>query len=176
MIVSISCKAQTYPLRSYFERPENSYLKDTNNEFQYYKGIWKGEWNGKIMYIYIEKIEHKYESYLKEYRDVLIARFKVTNLSGSILFDNTSLPDDDVKIEGMRFRKQDDKYSLVYSDKDLCGRSGTILINFTDSSKTQLQWKYMQSENWINKDCFYHDWAPADVPQPLPNNIILVKQ
>lgn len=76
----------------------------------------------------------------------------------------------------MRFRKQDDKYSLVYSDKYLCGRSGTILINFTDSTKTRLQWKYMQSENCINKDCFYHDWAPADVPQPLPNDIILTKQ
>lgn len=77
--------------------------------------------------------------------------------------------------EGM-FRKSDDKYGFTYVDRDLCNRSRHIFINFTDSTKTQLQWKYMQSENWINKDCFYHDWAPTDVPQPLPENIILTKQ
>lgn len=176
LLITISCKAQTYPLRSYFERPENSYLKDTNNELQYYEGTWKGEWNGKITYIYLKKIEHQYESYLKEYRDILIGRFKVTDLGGNILFDNTTLPDNDVKIQGTRFRKADDKYSLIYVDKDLCGRSGDILFSFTDSTKTKLQWQYSQDENWISKDCFYYGWAQADVPQPLPNTIILTKQ
>jgi hypothetical protein len=92
------------------------------------------------------------------------------------LFDNSNLPDENVKIQGIKFRKSDDKYSMIYIDGDLCNRSGQIFINFTDATKTKLQWKYFQSENWINKDCFYHGWAQADVPQPLPNNIVLVKQ
>lgn len=41
---------------------------------------------------------------------------------------------------------------------------------------TKLQWKYSQSENWIDSSCFYHGWAPADRPQPLPEEIVLIKQ
>ena len=175
-IMSISCKAQTYSLKSHVETPENAYLKDIENALPDYEGTWKGEWNGKIIYVTFNKITHKYIASLNQFYDLLIGRFKVTNLNGTILFDNTNLSDDDVKIEGMRFRKVDGKYSLIYIDKDLCGRSGGILINFTDATKTQLQWKYWQDENWIGKDCFYHGWAQADVPQPLPNNIVLTKQ
>ncbi|WP_306619695.1 DUF6705 family protein [Chryseobacterium ginsenosidimutans] len=174
--IAISCNAQTYPLRTFTEVPDNSYLKDTNNELPSYEGTWKGQWNGKIIYVMFKKVTYTYKASLNQYRDFLIGRFKVTDLNSSVLFDNTSLPDDQVKIKGLKFGKYDDKYGFTYIDRDLCSRSGEILINFTDTTKTQLQWKYMQSENWINKDCFYHDWAPADVPQPLPENIVLIKQ
>jgi hypothetical protein len=176
ILITISCNAQTYPLRTFIDIPENSYLKDTNNELQYYGGTWKGEWNGKKIYLTFNKITNQYDDTFKYYRDFLVARFKVTDLNGSVLYDNTNLPDNNVKIQGLKFRKLDDKYSFIYIDEDLCSRSGNILINFTDSTKTKLEWKYSQSENWINKDCFYHGWAQADVPQPLPNNIILTKQ
>lgn len=59
---------------------------------------------------------------------------------------------------------------------DLCERSGDILINFTDSTKTKLQWIYSQDENFIESDCFYYNYAPQDYPQPLPNDIVLIKQ
>ncbi|KQT23974.1 hypothetical protein ASG22_08090 [Chryseobacterium sp. Leaf405] len=176
IITTVSCKAQTYLLRTFTEIPENSYLKDTNNELQYYEGTWKGEWNNKIIYISFKKLTNTYKSSLNQYRDFLIGRFKVTDLNNNILFDNTNLNDDKAKITGGMFRKSDDKYGFTYVDRDLCMRSGQIFINFTDATKTQLQWKYIQSENWIDKDCFYHGWVPADVPQPLPNDIILTKQ
>lgn len=176
IIAKIGCKAQTYPLRTFTEIPENSYLKDTNNELPAYEGVWKGTWNNKIIYVTFKKLTNTYKSSLNQYRDFLIARFKVTDLNNAILFDNTNLTDDEVKIKGGMFRKSDDKYGFTYVDGDLCLRSGDIFINFTDVTKTQLQWKYMQSENWINKDCFYHGWSSANVPQPLPENIILTKQ
>lgn len=176
MFVMFSCKAQTYPLRTFTEVPDNSYLKDTNNELPAYEGTWKGTWNNKIIYVTFNKITNAYKSSLNYYSDRLIARFKVTDLNGTILFDYTNLTDDQVKIEGGRFRKSDDKYGFTYVDRDLCMRSGQIFINFIDSTKTKLQWKYFQSENWIDKDCFYHGWAQADRPQPLPNDIILTKQ
>ncbi|CEJ69198.1 hypothetical protein BN1195_01495 [Chryseobacterium oranimense G311] len=175
-ITAISCKAQTYPLRTFTDLPENSYLKDTNNELQYYEGTWKGTWNNKIIYVNFKKVINVYRSSFKQYRDFLIARFKVTDINGNILFDNTNLADDQVKIEGGKFRKSDDKYTFVYVDPDLCMRTGQIFINFTDATKTKLQWKYFQSENWIGADCFYHGWAQADRPQPLPNDIVLIKQ
>ncbi|WP_312206895.1 DUF6705 family protein [Epilithonimonas hominis] len=176
LLFALSCKAQTFPLRTYQEIPENSYLKDTNNELPSYEGVWKGIWNNKIIYVTFNKITNKYKSSLKYYSDRLIARFKVTDLNGSILFDNTNLSNDEVKIEGGRFRKKDDKYGFVYVDKDLCNRSGQIFINFTDSTKTKLQWSYFQDENFIEPDCFYYSYLPQNYPQPLPNNIILTKQ
>lgn len=36
------------------------------------------------LYIYIEKLEYKYKSFLKEYRDILITRFKIMDLSDNI--------------------------------------------------------------------------------------------
>ncbi|KNB62984.1 DUF6705 family protein [Chryseobacterium sp. Hurlbut01] len=174
--ITVSCNAQIYPLRTYQEIPENSYLKDTNNELPTYEGVWTATWNNKIIYVTLKKITYKYESYLKEYRDVLIGKFKVTDSNGVILFDNTNLSDNESKIVGTFFRKSDNKYYLVYSDKDLCGRSGNILINFTDATKTKLQWQYSQDENFIEPDCFYYNYAPQDYPQPLPKNIVLTKQ
>lgn len=175
-LIFLSCKAQTYPLRTFTNIPENSYLKDTNDEFQAYEGTWKATWNNKIIYVTFKEVEHFYNTTLKQYRDILIARFKVTNLNGQILFDNTNLPDNEVKIEGQKFRKIDDKYSFIYIDMDLCDRSGDIRINFTDATKTKLQWSYSQDENFIEPDCFYYSYALQDYPQPLPNNIVLVKQ
>ena len=176
LLVSIGCKAQTYPLRTFTEVPDNSYLKDVNNELPAYEGIWKGTWNNKIIYVSFKKLTNTYKSSLNQYRDFLIGRFKVTDLNNNILFDNTNLSDNEAKITGGKFGKYDNKYGFTYVDGDLCNRSGQIFIKFTDVTKLQLQWNYFQSENWINKDCFYHDWAPVDVPQPLPNNIILIKQ
>lgn len=176
-MISLSCKSQTYPLRTFTEIPENSYLKDTNNELPAYEGVWKGQWNNKVIYVTFKKVSNKYKSSLNYYSDRLIARFKVTDLNNTnVFFDNTNLPDDQVKIDGGRFRKSNDKYGLVYVDRDLCMRSGTILINFTDITKTKLQWKYMQDENWLDSSCFYHGWTQADIPQPLPFDIILTKQ
>ena len=46
LVSLISCKAQTYPLRTYgISIPMNAYLKDTNNELPAYEGTWKGMWN-----------------------------------------------------------------------------------------------------------------------------------
>lgn len=172
---TIHCTAQNYPLRTYYEIPENSYLKDTNNELQDYVGVWKTQWSGKITYIYIKKVTHKYETSVNEYRDILIAKYKVTNSSGNlVLFDNTNSSDEDAILNGTFFRKQDDKYLMIYSDRGMCGRWGDVLINFTDSTKTQLQWKYMPRENWIDAECWYYNYP--EQPQPLPLNAVFIKQ
>ncbi|MBB4805373.1 hypothetical protein HNP38_000645 [Chryseobacterium defluvii] len=178
LIIITACKAQQiYPLRPVpIDLPENSYEKDTNNELQDYEGTWKGTWNGKTIWITLKKITYKYETALKYYRDYLIGKFVVKDANGLILFDNTNLPDGNAKIKGINFRKYGDKYSFIYIDMDLCAMNGSGRFNFTDSTKTKLEWKYSEDENIIDTDCFYYGWAQADRPQPLPNNIILTKQ
>lgn len=98
--LALSCNAQTYPLRNFSDIPENSYEKDTNNELPAYEGIWKGSWNNKTIYVSIKKITNKYSNTLKYYTDCLIAKFKVTDSNGLIIFDNTNLSDDQAKIKG----------------------------------------------------------------------------
>ncbi|WP_144281197.1 DUF6705 family protein [Chryseobacterium echinoideorum] len=170
---AVSLTAQIYPLRTYTEIPNNTYLKDTNNELPAYEGTWKGIWDNKILFITFKKITNKYNENLKYYKDNLIAKFKVLDSNGVVLFDNTFLSDDNAEIWGGKFRKADDKYSLVYIDNDLCGTSGNIRISFTDSTKTKLNWNLYFGSNMITDDCQYYY---SEIPQSLPEEIILTKQ
>lgn len=173
-ISSIGLNAQTFPLRTFTELPQNAYLKDTNNELIDYEGTWKGTWDGKTFYITFKKITNKYNPYLKYYSDFLIGKFKVLDSGGQILFDNTSISDDNAKINGSKFRKIDDKYSLSYLDPDLCSLSFRISINFTDATKTKLQWKAKYFMEIFTSGCPYINGNPF--PQPIPKNVILIKQ
>lgn len=176
LTIIFSCKAQTYPLRTYgIKIPQNAYLKDTNNELPSYEGTWKGTWNNKVIFLTLKKRNYVFTStMLGYYADILIGKFKVTDNNGNVLFDNTNLSDAEAKIEGGRFRKKDGKYSLTYSDMDICGLNGFIQINFTDSTKTKLAWKFDEGDFIITKDCPYY--SSPEFPQPLPKEIILTKQ
>lgn len=177
LAASFSCKAQqTFPLRTYTNIPENSYEKDTNNELQDYTGTWKGTWNNKTILITFKKVINKYDDVFKYYRDYLIGKFVVKDNNGVILFDNTNVSDDHAKILGGGFRKTDDKYSFIYNDPNLCHMTGSGRINFTDSTKTKLEWKYSQNNDWVENECFYHGLPYSQRPEPLPSNIILTKQ
>ncbi|MCT4215268.1 hypothetical protein HZP46_07250 [Elizabethkingia anophelis] len=178
--IAFSCNAQTYPLRTYgIEFPKDSYVQDTNNELPQYEGTWSASWNNKTIYLTLKKIKFYY-SFLENrayYADILIGKFKVIdNNTGSILFNNTGIADDKAKITGGTFRKKDNKYSFGYVDPELCGMMGYITINFTDSSKTQLQWNYSKNNQIIDTDCFYWGKPAAERPDPLPFNIVLTKQ
>ncbi len=175
LTATISCNAQTiYPLRTFTEIPDNAYLKDTNNELIQYVGTWKGTWEGKTLFVTFKKITNKYDEDLGYYKDQLIGRFKVIDANGFVRYDNTSLPDNLVKIIGGKFRKLDDKYSLIYIDRDLCNTSGNIWLSFTTPTKTELNWELYFGSNMINESCEYYNTNPF--PSALPKQITLTKQ
>jgi hypothetical protein len=171
-----NCKAQTYPLNTNTDVPTGAYIKDINNELLPYEGTWQATWGNKTFTLYLIKIkkllDHKENN--PYYKDVLVGKFKVLDSSVNILFDNTNLPDNDTKIEGGGFIKNTDKYLLRYSDVDICNMSGWIYINFTNPTKTQLNWKFSDMTDIITPDCPYYNANPF--PQPLPANIVLTKQ
>ena len=171
--LAISCKSQIYPLRTYSQIPENAYLKDTNNELLSYAGTWKGTWNNKTIYITFSKITNQYDDVLKYYKDNLTAKFKILDTDGTVLFDNTSSDDLNAKIWGGKFRKLDDKYSLIYIDPELCNTSGNVIINFVGDDKNQLHWKFNQSSNMITSDCRFYS---TGIPEVLPKEIVLARQ
>ncbi|WP_419868944.1 DUF6705 family protein [Chryseobacterium sp. CT-SW4] len=168
--------AQTYPLRTYgIDFPKDSYVKDTNNELVNYEGAWKGQWNNKnfeINFIKIKKCINHIET-RPYYKDIIIGKFKVTDQNNSVLFDNTSLLNDNAKIEGGGFKKTDGKYSLTYSDPDICYMWGIITINFTDSNKNKLHWNFSDMTDMLTPDCPYLNTI---FPEPLPKDIVLTKQ
>jgi hypothetical protein len=186
LFIAISCKSFTQsnctqytivPLRTFTDIPEDQcyYEKDTNNELPSYEGIWKGTWNGKTIYITFKKIINQYDNIFKYNEDFLIGKFKVLDAGGNILFDNTLLPDQQAKITGGGFRKTDDKYSIRYFDRDLCGMHGFGKISFANAAKTQLQWEYYYRDQTIFSTCFFY--GASSYPEPLPaQNIILTKQ
>ena len=67
ILFTISCKSQIFPLRTYTDVPDNSYLKDIPNELNDYVGNWKAIWNNKTIYIYISKEVNKYNNSLSIY-------------------------------------------------------------------------------------------------------------
>ena len=171
--IGLSCNAQVLPLRTYTQIPQNAHLKDTNNELQSYVGTWVSTWESKTFYLYVARVEDNYNTTLKYYADILVAKYKVLDANGNIIFDNTNLSNDNAKIKGSKFKKSVGKYSLGYVDGDLCGMMGFIQVNFTDSTKSQLNWKFNEGSNLIGPDCQYYN---QPFPKPLPKTIVLTKQ
>lgn len=175
LCASISCTAQTYPLRTYTDVPANSYIKDLDSELNPYEGTWKGSWDNKIVSISLKKVKY-YFTHLENrpyYNDILVGRYKVQDSNGNLVFDTSNISDENAKILGSGIRKIDNKYSLIYSDSDICNTTGSIIINFTNSSKTQINWKLSLRSNMITTDCQYYN---TGIPEVLPKEIILTKQ
>ncbi|HCA09933.1 DUF6705 family protein [Chryseobacterium sp.] len=174
--VSISCKAQIYPLRTYTEVPANAYIQDINNELIPYEGTWKGTWNGKTVYIYLKRFKN-YFTHLENnpyYNDILVGKFKIQDSSGTILFDSSNLTDENAKIKGSRFfSAPNTRYTLNYIDSDFCNTSGNVSISFTDTTKTKLSWNLNFRSNMITTDCQYYN---TGIPEVLPKEILLTKQ
>lgn len=176
LLMTWFCKSQTYTLRTYgINFPKDSYVKDTQNELPAYEGTWKGTWDGKTILITFKKQIKIYDSFFSIYRDRLIGKFKVLDQNNKILFDSTNISDTEAKIKGGRFLKRNGNlYNLSYSDMDICGIGGFITIYFTDHTKSRLQWNFYEGSNLITPDCPYYN--AAVFPQPLPKDLVLVKQ
>jgi hypothetical protein len=78
-----------------------------------------------------------------------------------------------LKLRVAILKNQDGKYLFGYVDGDLCGMMGFIQVNFTDSTKSQLNWKFNEGSNLIGPDCQYYN---QPFPRPLPKTIVLTKQ
>ncbi len=90
----VSCKGQQYPLNTNYEEvPNNAYLKDLNNELNPYIGIYKANFEGNEITLYITKDIYKFfDLYSKKYyQDVLSIKYIVKNSSGTVLQDTKNM-------------------------------------------------------------------------------------
>lgn len=105
MLINLAnCKAQqTYPLDTDYEDvPALSYIKDLNNELNQFTGIYKANYQGNEITLYITKVEHMLKKRLTKsyYMDALTVKYTVKNSSGAILQDT-------------QYNTQNDFYSMM---------------------------------------------------------------
>ena len=97
---SLSCKAQQqFPLNTYYESiPNNSYIKDLNNEYTKYVGIWKATLGSKEIYLYIIKQEDRpITIFSKSYfSDVLLIKYEILN-NNQIIESTNDINNENVK-------------------------------------------------------------------------------
>ncbi|WP_449388537.1 DUF6705 family protein [Chryseobacterium lineare] len=127
----LCCKAQQYPLNTdYDDIANNSYLKDLNNELDPYIGVYKANYNGKEIILYITKVNNKLEKRPNKvfYRDVLIIKYIVKNSSGTTLQDTQNNNLQTNRISSFRIRSYDSTVLLSYEGTNCRVGCGTILL------------------------------------------------
>ena len=142
----LSCKAQNLPLNTALkEIPTNAFVKDLNNELVPYIGTYKASFQGKEITLFITKEENKLVDYgnQKFYRDALIIKYIVKNLSGTVLQDtqNNNLPK--IYIYSTKTKSQN-SVRFTYSGTNCRVGWGEIILNKINS--THVSWEYRPND------------------------------
>ncbi|WP_449401327.1 DUF6705 family protein [Chryseobacterium wanjuense] len=176
----ISC--QIYPLgTSPSDIPDNAYIKDTNNEWDKYVGIWKGNWNGKTVYLELKKVKtyssapggtHPY------YKDRILGERKIIDSNGNIEIDRISnFGSDGTEFSGIsKSIKPPGRDRLTFYPKNMCRKSATLdIVNFTGTQMT-LHFEYEPS--FYDDNCIHNAYVQqnGDFPINFPKDITLTKQ
>lgn len=177
VLLSLSCKAQQYPLNTYYDSiPNNSYIKDLNNDFNKYVGTWKSTLGSKEIYLYITKQINRPITILTKsyYSDVLLIRYEVLN-NTQILESTKNTNNENVGILSMRL---DFNGSVIFRySGGKCG-VGWGMINTEYIDSTHLKWNYIpESTVLTNINCpdYPADGIKINLPYE-PENIIFTKE
>ena len=146
----MSCQAQEYPLKTdYTQVPNNSYLKDLNNELQNFIGTWTGYYSNQKITLYISKENHKFfeGSITKYYQDVLSVKFIITN--GNIILQDTqnmSFQPNQIRHSiYSRWAEDNGNTLLLYYGGTNCGVGwGDIYLKKINA--TQISWEYLPND------------------------------
>ncbi|EJL74309.1 DUF6705 family protein [Chryseobacterium populi] len=177
-ITILSCKAQTLPLNTDLEdTPQNSYLKDLNNELTPYVGTYTANFDGNQITLYVTKEDHKYFDLYnyKYYQDVLIVRYTVKNSSGTILqsTQNMSFP---TMIDKNLIHSHGTRMGMVvlsYNGTNCRIGHGRIYLKLLNS--TQISWRYFAETTAVTSDTC-PDTLNTTIYLPETENLIFTKQ
>ncbi|MGN7756735.1 DUF6705 family protein [Chryseobacterium sp. 22532] len=141
----ISCKAQqVYPLNAdYEEVPQNSYLKDLDNELTPYIGIYKTNFNGNEVTLYITKQEQKLEKTGQKtyYMDALVIKYIVKSSTGAVLQDTkNAVNNPNIEFYSIGTKPTQNTIVFYYSGTNCSVGWGDIFLKKINS--TQLSWEY----------------------------------
>ncbi|MCY0968746.1 DUF6705 family protein [Chryseobacterium wangxinyae] len=195
LFISEIYSAQEYPLHTdIFEIPDNAYLKDVNNEYDKYIGLWKGEWNGKTLYLELKKVKYYHAGLHPFYSDEIFGERKVMLANGSVEIDRISNFDyQHPEIFGMGIpASYNNKLSqtLLFYPKNMCNKTARLIItnfmtiiagpinnpNTTIYDQMTLHFEYLPS--FYNENCVHNSYVDqnGDFPINFPKDIVLTKQ
>lgn len=182
MFVTSKSYSQEYPLGTRISNlPPNSYIKDTNNEYNKYVGLWKGNWNGKTIYIELKKIKHFNDDNTNPYyKDEIFGERKIIAADGSVEIDritNFDYPNSEIwgmgiptGINGMNYP------SLMFYPKDMCNMFARLVI--TNITTTQMTLHLIGMEGYQQANCIHEAYRQqyGEYPINFPKDIVLTKQ
>ena|SRR6218665_1577926 len=175
----ISCKAQIYPLNTFFENvPNYSYMKDLDNVLSPYVGIYKATYNGNETTLYITKEDKMLTDYgandKKFYQDVLHIKYTVKKIStGAILQDTQNVNTQDNKITSIGTRVFDDNAITLIHYGAGCGLGGGD-VKLKKPAENQISWSFSpESTMMLPGQCTNVD---KKIYLPEAANLIFTKQ
>ncbi|WP_294308144.1 hypothetical protein [uncultured Chryseobacterium sp.] len=177
--IIISCKGQQYPLNTNYEEvPNNSYLKDTNNELNPYIGTYKANFEGNEITLYVTKELYKFFNLYskKYYQDVLSIKYIVKNSSGNVLQDtkNMNFQPDQIRFTIFSIETWPNNNLVVfYYGGTNCG-VGWGKITLKKLNSNQIAWDYEPNSTSIGENCPVS--ADKTVYLPETDNLIFTKQ
>lgn len=169
------CKAQQYPLNVNFTTvPNESYIKDTNNEYNKFIGTWKANVGNKAVYIYITKQENRPITRLNKnfFRDVLLIKYKIL-INDQITESTINISNENIVSTQIGV---DNAVMFSYTGGK-CGIGwGMIDLKYIDSF--HLKWNYQpQSTVVTNKSCSDYPTDGVKINLPYePADLIFTKQ
>jgi hypothetical protein len=176
---AISCNAQIYPLNTDpYDIPDNAYIKDTNNELDKYVGVWKGNWNGKTVYLDLRKVKYYYDGNHPYYMDEIHGERKIINANGTVEIDRISnFANDGAEFRGiLKSLVYMGKESMSFYPRNMCRKTATIHI--TSFTPIQMTLKLIFDPSYYNENCIHNAYVAQhdDWPINFPKDIVLTKQ
>lgn len=179
LFISNSTSAQTTIVHidsdTYYTAPSGTYLKDINNTFDPFLGIWRYQNGNEILIIKLEKVEMYYYSEYGTYEDFIKGNYSYSTDGGATFIVNTiqeNLGNNNPDINplyscGSAILSEDEMtfYDVIYQ------KNAWAKFTFQNNNFNQLHLKLK------NKGGGYI--LPATPPNPafcIPNNVVLIKQ
>ncbi|WP_100075950.1 DUF6705 family protein [Chryseobacterium camelliae] len=141
------CQAQNLPLNTPFlSIPNRAYIKDTNNELNPYVGIYKANYNGNEISLFITKQEDKLEEtgHKSYHVDVLLVKYIVKNSTGIVLQDTKNNNLYNIELYSTKIRPDKNAVHLIYSGTNCSVGWGDIYLK--KISSTQISWEYRPND------------------------------
>lgn len=171
--------SQEYPLDYKGDVPDGAYYKDINGELDKYVGLWKGNWNGKTIYIELKKVKYKIgnnSDYI--FRDKILGERKVITASGQVEIDRISNFDylfPEILGVNINLKTPNIKRFYFYP-KHMCNKFASLDITSISSTQMTLHFEYEPSI--YDENCQHNSYVDqtGDFPMNFPKDITLIKQ
>ena len=182
LFFTIKSYAQEYPLGTDpSDIPANSYIKDTNNDYNKYIGLWKGTWDGKTVFLEFKKIKHLNQGSTNlYYKDEIFGGRKIIAPNGTVEIDritNFDYPNSEIWGMGIPTSLNGVNYpSFMFFPKNMCDLNARLVV--TNISPTHMTLHLAALSRDTPGTCIHDSYVQqyGEYTINFPKDITLIKQ